>query len=120
MVLYGAIAVWSIAVIIRSWRANGFSINRVDILFCTFLLWVLGSVATHWWKGTIQYLELMPFFVILPYLLGRMMDAQDVQLFKKLLIGMAGVLLLDHGTAPASGVRNSLSTLQSRLLTHLT
>ena len=94
MVLYGAIAVWSIAVIIRSWRANGFSINRVDILFCTFLLWVLGSVATHWWKGTIQYLELMPFFVILPYLLGRMMDAQDVQLFKKLLIGMAGVLLL--------------------------
>ena len=92
--LYGAIAVWAIVVIFRRWRVTGFSLNRLDILFCVFLLWVLGSVATHWWKGTIQYLELMPFFVILPYLLGRMMVAQDMELFKKLLIGMAGVLLM--------------------------
>ena len=92
--LYGATAVWAIFVIIRRWRAIGFSINRVDIFFSVFLLWVLGSVATHWWKGTIQYLEYMPFFVILPYLLGRMMVAQDVELFKKILVGMAGVLLL--------------------------
>ena len=92
--LYGATAVWATVVIFHRWRAIGFSINRVDILFGVFLLWVLGSVATHWWKGTIQYLEFMPFFVILPYLLGRMMVAQDVRLFKKILIGMAGALLL--------------------------
>ena len=94
IVLYGSIAVWAMVVIVRRWRSMGFSLNRLDVLFCAFLLWVLGSVATHWWKGTIQYLEYMPFFVILPYALGRTMGAQDVQLFKRILIGMGGVLLL--------------------------
>ena len=92
--LYVSIAVWSGVVIFRRLRSIDFSLNLLDNLFGVFLLWVLGSVATHWWKGTIQYLEFMPLFFILPYLLGRMMLVQDVQLFKKLLIGMAGVLLL--------------------------
>lgn len=92
--LYVAIAVWSVVVIFRRWRSIGLSLNRLDIFFSGFLFWVLGSIVTHWWKGTIQYLELIPFFVILPYLLGRMMVAQDVELFKKLLIGMGVVLLL--------------------------
>ncbi len=92
--LYVATAVWAMVVIVRRWRAIGFALNRVDILFCAFLFWVLGSVATHWWKGNIQYLEFMPFFFILPYLLGRMMVAQDFYLFRKILIGMGGVLLL--------------------------
>ena len=91
---YVVTAVWAMVVIVRRWRSIGFSLNRVDILFCAFLFWVLGSVATHWWKGTIQYLEFMPFFFILPYLLGRMMVAQDLGLFKKILIGMAAALLL--------------------------
>lgn len=92
--LYVSIAVWALVVIVHRWRSIGLSLNRLDILFSVFLLWVLGSVATHWWIGTIQYLEFIPFFVILPYLLGRTMVTQDVQLFKKILIGMAGVLLL--------------------------
>ena len=94
IVLYGSIAVWAMVVTTRRWRSMGLTLNPLDILFGAFLLWVLGSVATHWWKGTIQYLEYMPFFVILPYALGRTMDTQDVQLFKRILIGMGGVLLL--------------------------
>lgn len=94
IVFYGVIALWASAVIIHRWRSASHSLNRLDILAGIFLLWVLGSVATHWWKGTIQYLEFMPFFVILPYLLGRMMPAQDIDSFKGLLIGMACALLL--------------------------
>ncbi len=92
--LYVSIAVWSGVVIFRRVRSTGFSLNLLDILFGVFLLWVLGSVATHWWIGTIQYLEFMPFFVVLPYLLGRLMAIQEWQLFQKILIGMAVVLLL--------------------------
>ncbi len=92
--LYLLITAWSLIVIVRRWRAIGFTLNRVDILFCVFLFWVFGSVATHWWEGMIQKLEFMPFFFILPYLLGRMMVAEDLDIFKKILIGMAGVLLL--------------------------
>ncbi len=102
--LYSLVAAWAMVVIVRRWRAIDFSLNRLDILFCAFLFWVLGSVATHWWKGTIQYLEFMPFFVILPYLLGRVMIAQDLDAFKKILIGMAGVLLL---LLPFEYVKNS-------------
>ena len=94
IVLYVSIAVWAMVVLVRRWRSMGFTLNRLDIFFCAFLLWVLGSVATHWWKGTVQYLEYMPFFVILPYALGRTMGASDVQLFKRILIGMGSVLLL--------------------------
>lgn len=90
---YGAVAVWaSVVIVIRS-RRTGVSLNRLDIFFSVFLLWVLGSLATHWWKGNIQSLEFMPFFVILPYLLGRMMVGEDIRLFHRILIGMAGALL---------------------------
>ena len=92
--LYGSTAAWAMVVIARRWRLMGLTLNQLDILFGAFLLMVLGSIATHWWKGTIQYLEYMPFFVILPYALGRMMDMQDVQLFKNILIGIGGLLLL--------------------------
>lgn len=93
-VLYGVITAWAVSTLFYRWRDAGIALNRLDVLFGVFLLWVLGSVATHWWHGTIQYLEFMPFFVILPYLLGRMMPPQDVELFKNLLIGMACTLLL--------------------------
>lgn len=93
-VLYGVVAVWAGGVVVYRWQNIGVSLNRLDVLFGVFLLWVLGSVATHWWEGTIQYLEFIPFFVILPYLLGRMMPAQDIDLFKSLLIGIACALLL--------------------------
>ena len=93
-VLYGVVAVWAGGVVVYRWQNIGVSLNRLDVLFGVFLLWVLGSVATHWWEGTIQYLEYLPFFVILPYLLGRMMSAHDIDLFKNLLIGLACTLLL--------------------------
>lgn len=91
---YGVTALWASAAIINRWRAIGLTVNRLDILFGGFLLWVLGSIATHWWEGTIQYLEYMPFFFILPYLLGRVMTSRDLDLFKNLLIGFAVILLL--------------------------
>ena len=94
IILYLATSVWAMAVIVRRWRAVGFSLNRLDILFCAFLFVVLGSIATHWWEGTVKYLEFMPCFFVLPFLLGRMMGVEDVSLYKKILIGMGGVLLL--------------------------
>jgi len=92
--LYLSTAVWAIVVIVRRWRAVDFSINRLDIFLCAFLLLVLGSAAAHWWEGTINYLKFIPFFMIIPYLLGRTMNAQDAHLFRTILVGMGGVLLL--------------------------
>ncbi len=102
--LYSLVAVWAMAVIVSRWRLSGFIFNKVDFLFCAFLLWVLGSVATHWWKGSILKLEFMPFFFILPYILGRMMVVEDFDLFKRILIGMAGILLL---LLPFEYIKNS-------------
>lgn len=101
---YIVVSIWSAIVLYSRWAALGFSVNRLDVLFCTFLLWVLGSVATHWWSGTIKYLEFMPFFFILPYLLGRMMLTHDLDLFKKILISAAGALLL---LLPFEYIKNS-------------
>ncbi len=94
ILLYGAIAVWTVGMIAYRWSSTGFSMNRMDIFFSAFVLWVLGSTAMHWWTGTTAYLEYLPFFVILPYLLGRTMLAQDMDLFRKILIGMGAIMLL--------------------------
>ena len=102
--LYSLVAAWAMIVIVQRWRLIVLTINRVDILFCTFLFWVLGSIMTHWWEGMIQNLEFMPFFFILPYILGRMMVAEDFDIFKKILIVMAGVLLL---LLPIEYIKNS-------------
>lgn len=92
--LYLGIFAWSLVAIITQWKMRGFSINRIDVLFLVFLLLVLVSAVFHWWEGTIKYFQYIPFFFILPYLLGRMMLDKDVLLFRKTLIGLGSGLLL--------------------------
>lgn len=92
--LYLATSAWAVVVIACRQRIAGFSLSQLDVIFCTFLLVVLGSIATHWREGTARYVELMPCFFVLPFALGRMMNVQDVKLFQNILIGMGGILLL--------------------------
>lgn len=92
--LYFSISAWALIVIVRRWRVAVSPLNWLDAFFCAFLLLVLGSIATHWWEGTVKYLEFMPCFFVLPFLLGRMMGVEDVLLFRKMLIGVGGGLLL--------------------------
>ncbi len=94
IILYFSISTWALVVIVRRWRAVVSPLNWLDVLFWTFLLLVLGSIATHWWEGTVKYLEFMPCFFVLPFLLGRMMGVEDVLLFRKMLIRVGGGLLL--------------------------
>ncbi len=92
--LYLATSVWAVAAIVRRQRITGFSLSRLDVVFCAFLLVVLGSIATHWWDGTARYVEILPCFFVLPFALGRMMNVRDVMLFQNILLGMGGILLL--------------------------
>ena len=94
IILYFSISTWALVVIVRRWRAVVSPLNWLDVLFWTFLLLVLGSISTHWWEGTVKYLEFMPCFFVLPFLLGRMMGVEDVLLFRKMLIRVGGGLLL--------------------------
>lgn len=77
----------------RRWPRITLAINRVDMFFGAFLVLVLASSATHWWPGTAQYFLLAPFFFILPYLLGRLMNDRDVLIFWNMLLALGGVLL---------------------------
>ena len=92
--LYLSVSVWALAAIVRGWRNARPSFNRVDFWFVVFLAQVLLSIAVNWWDGTTKYLEFMPVFFVLPYLLGRAMTRDDVIVFQKALIWMAAALLL--------------------------
>lgn len=94
IILYLATSIWATAIIFYRSRVIGFSLNRLDVIFSLFLLLVLASIAAHWWAGTAMYLEYMPVFFVLPFLLGRMMGVEDVLLFRKILIGMGSALLM--------------------------
>lgn len=94
ILLYSVIFLWAAGTVFNRWRRASIALNQLDILVIVFALLVLGSIATHWWDGTVQYLKYMPFFFLLPYLLGRAMRSDDINLFKSLLIGFAITLLL--------------------------
>jgi hypothetical protein len=68
--------------------------NSIDILLIVFWLIVIYSIATNWLPGTIKYLLMVPFFVILPYIIGRMMKDEDLIKFWFVLIIMSLVLII--------------------------
>lgn len=94
MTLYLVVSVWALDAIVRRWRNARPSFNRVDFWFSVFLAQVLLSIAVNWWAGTAKYLEFMPVYFVLPYLLGRVMNLADVIVFQRTLIWMAMALLL--------------------------
>lgn len=91
--LYLGVSAWAAVVALDRLRQRRRTLNRIDFLFAAFLASVLLSTAVNWWEGTIQYLKLIPFFFLLPYVLGRVMHAEDGLRLRNMLIGM-GVLLL--------------------------
>lgn len=90
---YSVVCVMAIVALLSRLRSNKLTLNRFDYAFTAFVLLVLGSVATHWWHGTVQYLLYFPVFAILPYLLGRFMAEEDVRCYWRILLTFAVVLL---------------------------
>lgn len=90
---YISILLWATFVTLRRRTDIRLSMSSVDLFFGTFLLLVLVSAVAHWWSGTAQYAMFIPFFFLLPYFLGRMMNDSDILIFWNLLLGMGGVLL---------------------------
>ena len=69
------------------------TLNRIDITFLTFFVYLLISISTYWWEGSIKKLQMMPFFLFAPYVLGRVMSVKDV-IILRFLLAYAGPLLL--------------------------
>lgn len=91
--LYSAVAAWGAFVLFSRIRWRRPSPNLLDLLFAAFWVSVLISIAFNWWSDTRRQLTFMPFFFILPYLLGRMMSAEDGYKLRGIIICMGLVLL---------------------------
>lgn len=92
--LYLGVLVWAVLVISDRLRSFRPALNRIDLLFIAFLASVLVSAAINWWDGTILYLRFLPFFFVLPYVLGRVTRAEDGTRLRNMLIAMGALLLL--------------------------
>lgn len=91
---YGLLAVW---VAILAWRNRRkiLPLTRVDWLFILFLSLLVSSAAIHGLSepGLYKYGRYFPFFMVAPYVCGRLMHATDVRLFCVILV-YTGLLLL--------------------------
>jgi len=77
----------------RSFTKKRPTLNRIDITFLIFFVFLLISTSTHWWEGSIKQLQMMPFFLFAPYALGRVMSVKDI-IILRFLLAYAGPLLL--------------------------
>jgi hypothetical protein len=93
IILYMGVSVWAAVVVFDRFKRRRPELNRIDLLFAAFLAAILLSAAINWWGGTINQFKLMPFFFLMPYVLGRAMRADDGFLLRNILIA-AGILLL--------------------------
>lgn len=103
--LYLAPFVWAFTLAWRN-RLNLLPITTLDVLFVSFVLAVSASLV---FQGGLQsggwkYARYLPFMVIVPYLCGRLMRVQDMELFSRIVM-YAGLvilplLLLDHMVSP--------------------
>jgi hypothetical protein len=94
MGLFGFAFIWGMITVTKRFRERLPVRNRIDFLFAAFLLAVLISLATHWWEGSIKRLVLLPFLMILPYILGRVMRPKDVFMLPGSFIFVALLLLI--------------------------
>jgi len=65
--------------------------NNIYIIFITFLLIAIYSLAINWSPTSSYYIQLAPFFMILPYILGRIFSNKDILVYWNLLIFMSGI-----------------------------
>lgn len=96
VVVYSIPVLWCL-LILRNCQFRFAKFNAIDVGFVAFVLVVLTSafvfpgVDEHGavWK----YLRFMPFLMITPYVLGRLMSLKDVELLSRIII-WAGLVLL--------------------------
>jgi len=91
--LYAAVSLWAAFVAIDSFKRRRPGWNRIDLVFVLFLAYLLVSIAVNWWDGTAQYLKLMPALFLVPYVIGRTVNAGDCFSLRQILIFM-GLLLI--------------------------
>lgn len=88
---YGALLVWGILLLLLHWRRL-LPWVLADVLFLAFLILLSMSLVSM--NSDVRfYAKLLPFLVLLPYLLGRLSGEADAGLFLRLLPWL-GVLLL--------------------------
>lgn len=92
---YLGLLLWGGAVLIDRWKRWG-TLVISDIIFVTFVLLVAGSLAVNWnaSAATAYYAKYLPFLVLLPYLLGRLVDASDFYFFSRALPWLGLLILL--------------------------
>ncbi len=90
-------------------RRHVWPVSALDVLFAGFALLVSASLIFRGdplGEATGKFAAYLPFLVVIPYLCGRLMKAQDIELFMRIAL-MAGitllpVLLIDRFTSPGS------------------
>lgn len=92
---YLGLLFWGGAVLVCRWKRRG-QLVISDSLFLTFVLLVAGSLAVHWEASAAvaYYAKMLPFLVLLPYVLGRLVDASDFSFFVRALPWLGFLLLL--------------------------
>jgi len=71
--LYVFISSW------RHWRC--LRVQTVDLLFACFVILLLLSLMIHENRGQERYLQFLPFFVVFPYLAGRLCSSETIKQF---------------------------------------
>lgn len=86
---------WGGAVLVCRWKRWG-ALGISDGIFLTFVLLVAGSLAVHWEASAAvaYYAKMLPFLVLLPYVLGRLVDASYFSFFVRALPWLGFLLLL--------------------------
>lgn len=94
-IYYLGLFIWGVLLLIQK-RDRIHAPSLIDVLFLIFLLWLLVSIVTHDEErvSVSYYAKFLPFLVLLPYCLGRLMEKEDFSTFRSLLPWLATFLLL--------------------------
>ena len=105
---YAILLLWGIALVFH-WRVLLRPLICSDWLVIGFVLWVVASLLSQHdvHPATAYYAKLLPFLVLLPYCLGRLMQVRDRKMFLRSL-PLLGLMLLqlcviDYWWAPNEG-----------------
>jgi hypothetical protein len=111
---YAALFLWAAAILLDHWRTLGWVIN--DCLFIAFVSLIIVSLAWRDFDATAAYYaKLLPFMVLMPYVLGRVVGEPDFAFILGAL-SVLGILLLamcalEFWPLPNTGVIYSRWTL---------
>lgn len=93
-IFYAMVLIWGAWLITHSNSKLMLKLTKVDVLFGVFVIAILLSSAINYWSGTFKYLTYIPIFLVLPYLLGRLISGWEVLKFQTLLVLFGCLLIL--------------------------